>query len=1725
MSGANENSTLELEPLAEQGQYYDLIKQAIPDCLANAAPDRRTALKQTKPRFPDWYAHTTTEQRARIKALMEAVCESQHPLDKTLSSLQSAEAFGQTLLEAELKKIGLVLPVNDVSLRLYVPVESTFSGVTGHKVQTFTLLQAALHNFEEPETQPGYFPSPSGFITPPDDLGRYESYQTPLTVERFITLCRTLDIGGQYQRHVESFLRPTGVVTAQSVRREYMAHKKDALRADAYLAQLKGDISQSNFTLIERIIEGEKNITLERDQQVWYRTPCVMNIKLHGCLVIDLSVKYRYSNALIVWMPGDPEHPLKYYATFDEYRDELLRKLTAKSSSGDVNGLTPYQHFLTRFIERKDLPYYYSRLTRTVTREPEQPWGSQWRRAEQGKYLLELREPLLPAHNLREFDTHPSRIQTGHPSININIDAIHGLWAEVDVWGELFEIMRKKTLSDAEISAVPTADADANYRAKRLSHYLTIGMVGLNLASLIVPGLGEVMLVVMAGQLMYEVLDGFIEWSEGDTDAAWGHLTDVLENVALLAIGAAAVHVAVAPVIEKLKQVTLPNGDVRLWKPDLKAYEQPTDLPAGVRANKVGLYELDERQILHHEGKHYSLKKDLLSNRYRAQHPTQSGAYQPEFSYNGDGIWVHEGEQPLTWDGDMLRRRLVPAEDGLSDNDIKQILSVSDVSENQLRRMYVEHQPMPVLLREAIRQFKTQARVKTLIAEIRNGVLTKQAADQAAFFTIELTRWPSNKLISIVDTQHPLEPPRIYSPSHARDASEISISLAELMDGKLPARVVDALSEHQLSDLLGESVPWPRDARIEEFKQLLARHMEKNSKRLFDGLSADVLAENDMDLESIKLIQRVFSRLSTDSVRELLASARPSEHALLAKGKIPLRLGRAARESQRHTRLAQAYSGLYLEDLVNVDTEALVLNSVENIPGWQDDLRLEIRENSYQGALRASYGPEGATYRKVLVRTQEGKYETYDEHENVLHGKDDLYRSVQQALTDQHRASLGLPHTWQGNELKLKVQSNALPRSTLRKKLKMLPEYAPAYKGPLRQPANKLGYPLSGRGAVQAARANKLKGFEDRYEMLYPLHRGEEGILSFQQFLALDESTVELRLSQLEKERRTLSLILNDWIRSPINGEALTGNLKSNHAPILKARHVVKEKLLDAWDRVGYQERSSNEMILGEAIVFDGDDLHGVLETLPKLNANFDHVTVIGLSGSQVTDGINDFLSSFRRLGRLELSDNNLTQVPAAIDNMLSLRELELANNNIVLTQESVVQLAQLRMLNLLDLSTNPLGRLPDIAQMPVLDTLFLSECGIDSWPVGLLALPRPDNFLLDLSDNAITQIPDVAPGSDRAGTLARSVVSDERVSPHVLERLEVYRESLGHDTHRHSLSIDLEEREPWLSHFSPEQRLLKQALWDSVEAEVGSVPFFDVIADLTEKWELRSAEFIADIQEKVWRMLRAIEESPVLRDKLFDMALAPTTCVDSGVQLFNAMGMEVLLYEVSTISEPLLLRLEVFDLAKGRVRLDELGRIARARVNELLAQGRKFPAYDAEGMLIEQLDEHGMPVKSIDEVEIYLAYTSRLAKRLDLPWQSEMFFIEDDVTAEMLESAYQRVLALEAGDGLRNQLSEIHLWQEYLERTYHSEFEALKEKNFALIEYQEAQKELANNGYLSDQKKQALRSEIDAAGATFGLPSNEIIYGQPMTDEAYSAAFVRLGDEKTALYKTLTIF
>ena len=235
---------------------------------------------------------------------------------------------------------------------------------------------------------------------------------------------------------------------------------------------------------------------------------------------------------------------------------------------------------------------------------------------------------------------------------------------------------------------------------------------------------------------------------------------------------------------------------------------------------------------------------------------------------------------------------------------------------------------------------------------------------------------------------------------------------------------------------------------------------------------------------------------------------------------------------------------------------------------------------------------------------------------------------------------------------------------------------------------------------------------------------------------------------------------------------------------------------------------------------------------------------------------------------------------------------------------------------------------------------------------------------------------------------------------------------------------------------------------------------------------------------------------------------------------MFNALGVEVSVYEIYGIPETDVRQTRMLKLARGKARLDELGRIARARVAELEALGRQHPEYDADGNSVRHYDDQGRLLEDIDEVEIYLRYTTTLAERLDLPWQSPgMMFVAPDVTAQMIESAFNHVMVLEAGDGIVTQLLEQPLWVTFLERTFKSSLQSVQVKMDALSDLLTAQEAWAEQGHLSEEQKVALRIQIEKAADFLKIPASDVAPGKVMSSDDYDAHLQRLyGTRQTYL-------
>ncbi|MGF6096283.1 dermonecrotic toxin domain-containing protein [Pseudomonas sp. 18175] len=1637
----------------EQGQHYSFIRQVIPDCLVQSSPARRLALKQTAPQVPAWYDAASQASKDQLNTLLQARCESLNRLERTLGKTQALDAFAQPLLVAALKAQGFELDVNLTWLRLYSPAEDAFGVRTGgFKVRTYSLLQAALNNFEAREAEPDYFNSASGFITAPDERGHFERHTTTLAIDAFVSLCRTLDLGAKYQTYLTNALHPGAVVPEGVLREQFIRYHQDAFAAAALLAQLKGDISDSDYALLLRVLAGEQKIMLG-DKQVWYRAPCLMNLQLQGCLIIDPCVEHRYGDWFIAYIPDHPEHPIKRYASLNEFRNDLTARLKAGpqrvAERSETTSITNFQRFFSQFVAYKDRPYYFRRLTELVVDAPPQPIGAQWLRSEWGQVAAKLLAPTLSTLTLVNTDPQPQvRVPITDPDFYINIHSISGLWVAVDLWPQHFESWRQRQLDDASAQAVSTADADEAASARRLQHYLNIGLLGVNVLAMVIPPLGEAMAVVMVGQMLYEVLDGVIELSEGDREAGWAHITDVVENLAALVAGGAAFHFTAVPFIENLKRVTLPSGKTRLWNPDLAPYEHTRAIPEGSVPNEHGVHQVNGEAVIALEDKRFKVRQKPADDGYVIEHPSRPDAYQPTLEHNGAGAWRHELERPLTWAGPRLMRRLGPTFEGFSDVQLEQIRQVSDIDEDVLRRVHVESEPVPAVLLDTARQFRAYASAMQVAEGIGSGSLPDTLCGYAATLAVELPGWPVERAVQAFDEPGLTGPSVKYGSAEAVPSDTLQISRRELMGGKLPERIVDFLSDTQLEQLVGRYTPRTRVARIAAVKAQLQARANLVRARLMRSVYADQQPLTDA---AEALVQRDFKSLPTLMVREMLAELPAAQRAALKRAtRLPLDLAQKARLLQQQVRLSHAYEGLFLDALANRDTEALVLNSLPNLPGWSDNLRLEVREGGLEGELRASFGPQSGE-KKILLRVADGRYQAFDDRGQELHGVNGLYGALQHALPDAHRKALGLPHVGQGEQLQALIRAKALPREQLRRVLGMRPERLPIVRWPLRLPGERLGYPLSGRGAGQETWRQIT---EERVRSLYPAFSTAE-VRTFIENLGQDR---ELKLGRLEKEFKQLSSRLRSWKQQLSQGVSQQEQAADAFRARRHVRSLIARELIEAWQRTGTVDVNVEGVVMGQFFDLADEELLGELNTLPALSANFDHVTRLDVSNTGLSQNIDGFLGHFTRLRRLDLSRNRLEALPASVGEMRQLTDLDLSDNRIVLTVESANALSQLAHMGFLSLERNPLTVIPNIGRMPELVVVILAKTGINTWPAGVFDLPRGRTFNLDLSENVLASIPQVELGSDAAETIARTTISEEPeyISAQNLEQVRNYRESVGLDPNRRSPARGMLDSFSWRAGLDDEQWQAKSEVWERLEDELGSEPFFDELRKLATSADALSEDEAARLAltRRVWEMVEAAAEDWQLRRTLFRMAQAPTSCVDAGAQLFNAMGVEVLIKQAYELAAVDLIEARLLELAQGKSRLNELGRIAVARVNELVKQGRKFPEYDEEGLRITHRDSQGNALRDIDEVEIHMIYPTRLAEPLDLPWQSRnMMFREPDVNEAMIEEARQRVLALEEGPLLEQQIISQPFWADFVKLSYPKLFQQFRLRAEALLD------------------------------------------------------------------------
>ena len=1600
------------EVTASTNVYLNYFATKVPPSIKNPSISKRVSTPGLKPEFPEWYIKASAIDRQYLNELMSERWRLQDHLDRTLGDLQKdISRFAEPLLVQALKeKLNLELHVNATSVRLCIPALLGF-GIDNNasRLRQSSLLEAALHNFEDSETRAGAFRDGSGiFIT--DTEGAPKRH--PLTIERFASLCRDLDLGAQYQRHLTGLLAPAAADAKASLEQHFIGTEKAAFNESALIAYLKGDITSYAYGKLQQLRDSQTNITMGKRPLQSHRLS-LMGVKLSGIVLFsavadptkikkiydalepahqrvmmdwarklvilpgqefdqfkflkaffangpsgavdemlrreDIDNQSRLDGALIAYVPDDPEHPLKEYKSFTDF----MKELTSQLRSSD------YQQFFSRFVPQKDKGRFFARVQERFS-----------------TFTWQQREPLSMGPWWRETAVE-------NPDAEPVTNVIDGL-----LWPALGRWRCDKAIADSRHIAVPTGDEDANARWARLSSYVSIGWNVFNFGAMLVPGLGEAMLGVMVGQMLLETMEGIEDWSKGDKDEAAALLTGVLINAAQLAImgaghvlptGAATV-IKPSAFVDQLKPVVLADGKTRLWNPDLSPYEHQVSLSADSTPNERGLHVHGDKELLPRDGKYFSVQDDSLTGEPRMQHPDRPTAYQPKLDHDGAGTWHTELDRPVEWTSAELMRGLGTKSEAFDDAMLERIRIASGIEEDVLRRLHVENEAPPALLVDTINRFKVWAET-----------------------------------------------------------------------GKLP--------ENAQSNVA--------DART---------------------------------------LQDAFAQLPANMAEELLSAADPADLRVLAEQKrIGLHLRQQARAASLEVRLSRAYEGLFLDSLQALDTERLALHSLESLPNWPQEVRIEIREHSFTGRVRDSIGPEEADVRKVLVSTENG-YEARDAEDNHLHGADDLFSSVLHALPDAERKALGFQIN-QGATLKHTIQNAPLARDQLRPMLADSPLRKPAYDPETMKLYGGMPLPqgirrLTGRLTLQERVRSVRPGWTEEQAQAYLDGGGHE-------------ADPELRASALEAEFNRLNTNFQRWLNSP------TEAYRFSPAGVAEwqSRNSLYKAIRQCWQQTGPRDVDAFGNLQGTVLDLRNMPMGRHLGTMPPLEADFQHVTSLNLLGTEMTDAHVTFLYHFPRLRSLNLTRNRLTHFPSSVGHMVGLTELYLADNRIVLDAQGSTYLRWLTRLQSLDLQGNPLGRVPDIGGMRMLHTVMLGDTGIDTWPDGLFSQPRFRHFYLNLQRNELRVIPRATPGSVGAEMLARTVVSREPqwMSADTLNTLRNYIRSVGLDPDRPYPPRGVRDSLDWEEGLTRPDWVAKQAIWNSVEDEFGSVSFFNKIRKLTESSHFQNDNaFRVDMTSKVWRMLEAMSKDSELRRNLFVMGRdEATNCVDAGAQLFNSMGVEVLIHEAYALGSPSLVEAELVQLARGKSRLDELSRIAHKVVADRLADGEDYMVVDANGHV----------TGTIDEVQVHLGYMTDLAERLDLPWQSRdlQFRTYTGVTSEMIEDAYRRVLDLEAGDLLRDSIVEQPFWESYVQGSNRRAFKVFRRRIDATTEFFMALDKRATEQDLSFEAKAGLKEELRVLAAELGKPESEIAPGQIMTHEAYSAELDLIDNEMKTLLKTLT--
>ena len=1446
-----------------------------------------------------------------------------------------------------------------------------------------------------------------------------------ITPTAFAHMCRSLDLGGKYLAHVNSMLKNKSVVEQAFILKE-----RCRFEVLSHIARMKDDISEEAYNVLLEVAKLDGRAVwgggpVQYCSAALFETKDDWGIALHGVLLIESHLKKHQAGVapdnddgpLVVYMPGEPRHPIKEYASVAAFLDYLRVSLNDAS----------YRVYFARFIDVKDYSAFFEQLHRTLN-----PGGS----FDPGADLALCRTP---------WKNHPFK--------------------------DLYEQAVAKLVVDAEVLAVPVESGTSQSTLDPWKVFTGLIHFGFDLADVFLPA-SEVR------DLAKDAFVGAEAWIEGDEEKALNQLYEIGKDLVLTAapkvareyerlariyedgkqavealkdlLNAAANGDANAPsdgsdedeitdlqpldlrqlrnlakpsaFIEGLAQIKSEDGRIRLWKPELESFEQPDALPEGASLDDRSLFKAHGTTWLSMGGHYYQIAFDSRRNKWRVVTPDGRHRYSPILETNGAGAWRAEGEYPMGWDAYQAFRRLHGDYVPLSDSQIRQILRITQADEALLRQIHLDKLVPPALLVDCTQRFLIDKEVTDFIdlmqrmGAVEQNVLSDKGVvssiEPYLDFIVTMPGWPEHRAVRRVDAQGLVLSRHakvqsatrtvdvIYTPGHMQTL------LDTLLRGLQPVEVESLLVNVQTTPSRGQ-----------QLALRIAAQARGRRRSLFDLLYA---AKTRSNHPLVKLFKRDFPSLPCRAALEIIRMADSVElQRMTSAARIPLRLAERAREYLQELRINRALESLYLH-MESPDSDVVSLDLIHSLALWPRDLVVELRRNSFEGPLiYRTGGPDTAASDVDVVLVQTGTdYQTFTpQGERTLLGSSRLRTTLSNTLSSQTRL------THDVHELEELLGDLATTQRSKVKRALGMQQSKTRIIWPTRSDDGRIGYRLSSRvrGLFNRFRTN-APAFSPELAVkgLYPQFTFHQITVFLQALAAGCTGTVQekkdwvrARLNELTEEYATLQHVLDGWVAQA--RYAHPGALPGVSAD---AREAARLAILACWRRQPESRIDPNAP----------DSAHQLnlvnleIGALPPITANFNHVQALRLENiALTTDGAQAFVWRFPELRRLSLSNNRIESVPEVLDRLTSLRTLTLSHNPIHVDGPGMQRLQRLSLMKVLLLEGREINITAtlDVSRWPALLEIRLRDCGLPTLPLGLDV--RETLRHVDLRRNQITDIDEqtlraIAGRSRLYLRLHQNPLNAETVAraASLFDEVALVRMGIS-DIQADNWTRTIAQ---WLAETGDEQQHQR---WRDLQQEAGAEPFKLLVNDLLQTADYRDNRRL--LTERLWRIIDAMAGSEALQQELFALAAHPETCGDGTMITFNMLDIRVQVFQLESLpggKTPV----DMFKLMRGLERLDELERIA-----------------------LEDFNARVVAQPHLDQVEVRLVYPTRLREELALPGQSQGMLFEgiSGVDESMLANAKARVLARESTPEFLQSLIARKDWMTFLEDHFQKDFDKVR--------------------------------------------------------------------------------